>query len=137
MNKYILSSGIGLGKTDLTSFDDALLHSGVANYNLVKVSSILPADSMEVKHIDLKEGSILYTAYSCRTSKLRGERIAAAIAVGIPNNPSNVGVIMELSMHASKDQVLYEISEMVKEAMRKRDYEIKEIKTSAVEAVCD
>lgn len=54
MVNYILTSGIGHGDFKLTSFDDALISSGVFNYNLVKVSSILPAHATLKDRIELK-----------------------------------------------------------------------------------
>lgn len=43
-----ISSGIGLGPTELSAFDQALVHAGVANYNLIYLSSVLPPDSSVV-----------------------------------------------------------------------------------------
>ena len=40
-----LSSGIGHGPTKLAAFDSALRQAGVANYNLLPLSSILPPGS--------------------------------------------------------------------------------------------
>src|SRR5688572_21696761 len=35
-------SGIGTGPTTLAAFDAALNHAGVANYNLIRLSSVIP-----------------------------------------------------------------------------------------------
>lgn len=40
-----VSGGIGLGPTELSAFDQALVHAGIANYNLIYLSSVLPPDS--------------------------------------------------------------------------------------------
>jgi arginine decarboxylase len=40
-----LASGTGKGHTKLAAFDAALHEAGVANYNLIKLSSIIPPDS--------------------------------------------------------------------------------------------
>jgi arginine decarboxylase len=50
MNIYI-ASGIGSGPTKLAAFDSALNDSGIANYNLIKLSSVIPPDTkiVEVK----------------------------------------------------------------------------------------
>ena len=40
-----LVSGIGHGKTLLSSFDDALQRCGVCNYNLIPLSSVIPPRS--------------------------------------------------------------------------------------------
>jgi len=40
-----VSGGIGSGPTELSAFDQALVRAGVANYNLIYLSSVLPPDS--------------------------------------------------------------------------------------------
>jgi arginine decarboxylase len=40
-----ISSGIGSGPTKLAAFDTALIDAGIANYNLIKLSSIIPPKS--------------------------------------------------------------------------------------------
>ena len=137
MKNYIMTSGIGHGNFQLTSFDDALIKSGVYNYNLVKVSSILPANAVLKDNIELQEGSVLFTAYASISSDIKDELLAAAVAVGVPEDPEKPGVIMEHSVHGTKKQAEEEIIKMVKEAMSKRSYAIKEIKVVAVETKSD
>ena len=134
-NKYYITCGNGYGATPLTSFDSALLSSGIANYNLVKISSILPAGSTECDCVSLKEGSILHTAYASLTSNQAGATISAAVGVAIPQDDSKVGVIMEYSAYCDKQETLDKIHLMLKEAMENRDYLIKEIKTVASELI--
>ena len=40
-----ITSGTGLGPTKLAAFDAALTASGTANYNLIRLSSIIPPNS--------------------------------------------------------------------------------------------
>jgi arginine decarboxylase len=46
-----VASGVGRGPTDTAAYDAALAAAGVHNYNLVPVSSVLPADA-EVVEVD-------------------------------------------------------------------------------------
>ena len=137
MKCYHLCASIGYGETELTSFDDALLNSKIANYNLVKVSSILPAYTSYSSVITIPEGDILYTAYAKQITCKKREKISAAIAVGIPSDPKNIGVIMEFSGNCSSDVAKKSISQMVVEAMGKRRYDIKEVLCEATEAIGD
>ena len=41
-----VSSGVGEGPTPVAAFDAALLNAGVANYNLIYLSSVIPPDSV-------------------------------------------------------------------------------------------
>ncbi len=40
-----IASGIGTGPTSLSAFDAALNHAGVANYNIIRLSSVIPPGS--------------------------------------------------------------------------------------------
>lgn len=49
MNIHIASS-IGTGPTTLAAFDAALYQAGIANYNLLKLSSVVPPDTTIIQH---------------------------------------------------------------------------------------
>lgn len=40
-----VTSGIGEGQTNLSAFDAALWDAGIANFNLIKLSSVIPPHS--------------------------------------------------------------------------------------------
>ena len=84
MKKYYIASGSGQSKYQLVAFDNALIQAGLSNYNLVRVSSILPAMATRRQYVDLELGIPLHTAYATVSSNTPGEKIATAIAVGIP-----------------------------------------------------
>lgn len=136
LKKYLICSGTGFGRSELNSFDEALRNSGVANYNLVKVSSILPANAERKSRVTIPEGSVLYTAYANITSTREGDVVSAAIAVGIPVNKGNVGIIMEYSGRCTEKEAHQAVCSMVDDAMKSRGYEIEEIfcVTSSVES---
>ncbi len=46
----VLTKGIGTGPTEMAAFDTALLDAGIANYNLIYLSSILPPGSNVYEH---------------------------------------------------------------------------------------
>jgi arginine decarboxylase len=45
-----LTSGIGSGPTKLSAFDAALNDAGIANYNLIRLSSVIPPSTEIVNH---------------------------------------------------------------------------------------
>ena len=45
----VLARGIGSGPTTLAAFDAALLDAGVANYNLICLSSVIPPGSQVLR----------------------------------------------------------------------------------------
>ena len=127
---YHMGAGAAGGDTRLNAFDRALLASGCGNYNLLRVSSILPAGAKIVDRIGIKEGSLLPVAYACLTAEPKeyaGSVISAAVAVGIPDRPAAVGVIMEYSGACPEEAARDQVVSMVRTAMADRgiaEYEI-------------
>ena len=48
--KIHVATGLGTGPTKLSAFDAALNHAGIANYNLLRLSSVVPPNSEIVVH---------------------------------------------------------------------------------------
>lgn len=134
-----ISKGVGKSKNGLPSFDRALLDAGVGNYNLVRLSSILPASHEWVpvaeisRHI--REGSLLPTAYSTITSDVLGETIVSTIGVGLPADINNVGVIMEYSTkNVTEEQALEVLRSMIREAFDVRGWKLENMICESVSA---
>ena len=136
MNKYFITSGSGASSYRLVAFDNALLSAGISNYNLVRVSSILPARCVRQQEVTLEKASPLHTAYAMASSNTPGKRIATAIAVGIPKNPDDIGVIMEAEGETADDTA--EIArKMVIEAMHNHGIEIDHVEFSTAEGTVE
>lgn len=124
-NKYTIRRGVGYSDKYLTSFDKALIEAGVGNYNLVRLSSILPAGCEMTSVIDLKEGSLLPTAYSTISSDVKGDHLVSCIGVGIPKDESKVGIIMEYSRkNVHEAEVEDVLRKMIEEAFELRGCEL-------------
>lgn len=130
---YYMGAGVGEGATLLNSFDDALLKAGIGNYNLIKISSILPAKCKQQESITVEEGMILYTAYASIASDVEDTCVSAAISVGIPEDNEKVGVIMEYSGFVEKEIAIIQVEKMVYDAMLNRRCEKYDIKTVSCE----
>ena len=53
-----ITSGVGEGDTTLSAFDSALWHASIANYNLVRLSSVIPPKStIKLESPEIKESS--------------------------------------------------------------------------------
>ncbi|MFH1010428.1 MAG: arginine decarboxylase, pyruvoyl-dependent [bacterium] len=94
-SKYFFVRGSAEGPSFLNSFDNALLAAGIGNTNLIRVSSILPPGAEEIAPLRLPFGCLVPIAYTYESSELPGEVIAAAVAVGVPEDDSQPGIIME------------------------------------------
>lgn len=136
--KYAIKTGAGISDKYLPSFDKALLEAGVGNYNLVRLSSILPAGCERVDDVDLPEGSLLPTAYSTISSNHIGDALVSAIGVGIPKNRNCVGVIMEYSaIEQTVREVLDTLEGMIREAFEVRGWELDHIESAYSWAVVE
>lgn len=134
-NSYCLVKGAAEGRTKLNAFDKALLEAGVGDTNLMRMSSILPpaADEICVNELTLPKGGLIPLAYATIDGTTPGRLISAAIAVGIPEDDSEPGVIMEFEDHAPLDNVESIVRQMVVDAFEYRNRKLKEIKSIGIE----
>lgn len=130
---YFLTSGFGVGETKLLSFDRALRSAKIENYNLVKISSILPPGVKKKKEVDLVPSSILYIAYGYLISDKKGETISAVCGVAIPEKEKDIGIIMEWSSYEKKEKGIEEVKRMLETAMNDRGIRIKKIEIVSIE----
>lgn len=131
--EFILTATTGCGNHPLEAFDNALLNAGVGDYNLIKVSSILPPKCQFREDITLDKGAILPSAYAVIYSSEIGATISAAVAVGIPADHSTNGVIMEYSALGTKADAEETVRSYVKQAMGVREIQISKILSVAAE----
>lgn len=136
-SNFFITSGKGQSSHELVAFDNGLIDAHIANYNLSKVSSILPAGAVRAEKVGLREGSLLLTAYATISSNHPGTRIATAVGVGIPCSSEEVGVIMEFSGYCSAEEASARIKSMCTEAMQNHGIPCKEVLISAIDAVVE
>ena len=134
-NIYCLVKGASEGRTRMNAFDNALLNAGVGDTNLMRMSSILPpgAEQRSVDKISLPAGGLIPLAYAHIDSTTPGRYISSAIAVGIPEDESQPGVIMEFEDHSRLDNVEEIVRQMVVDAFDYRERALKEIKSIGIE----
>lgn len=126
-SKFFLVSGASEGYSLLNAFDGALLASGIGDVNLVKLSSILPPYCEKIDPIRLPFGALVPVAYASITSNRSSERISSAVAIGIPKDKSQAGLIMEFSDRYDREYVENKVVLMVQEGMLMRDRAIDKI----------
>jgi len=141
---YKLVKGIGTSIYPLVAFDNALKNAGISDYNLVKVSSIIPANCQKTDAIDLPNGSILYAAYSSVTIKDKKSQYVG-VAVAIPKDKNESGVIFECRSDSTPDKDLFNMCRDAMSSRNKSDYQyedciqkvtgISEMYSSAIAAV--
>jgi len=97
--------GVGRHKDKLTSFEYALRDAGIAPFNLVTVSSIMPPQTKIVSREEglkyQKPGQIVFVVMSRLSDNEPNRLLAASVGAAIPADRSNYGYLSE---HHSEGQ---------------------------------
>jgi len=97
--KIFLTKGVGKHKEKLASFEMALRNAGIAPFNIVEVSSILPPGCALVsKSSGLKEitpGQIIHVVMSKNATNEPNRLIGASVGLSIPSDQSMYGYLSE------------------------------------------
>lgn len=133
-------SGIGTGPTELAAFDSALVAAGVADRNLVRLSSVIPGGSV----IEPTRGPIqapgewgdrLYVVLAeARTSQLH-DRLAAGIG-WVQDEATGRGLFVEHEGH-SVDEVETHIRDSLGALVRSRDADFGPVSMQLADTVCE
>jgi len=120
-----LVAGAGEGTTELNAFDRALMDAGIANLNFIRVTSILPPGARVVPLPRLMAGMLVPAVYAHIIGHTPGERIAAALGVGLSRE--EYGVIMEHSHTGTAENAEAIVRRMVQEAFQQRGLPLDEV----------
>ncbi|HEX9609039.1 MAG TPA: pyruvoyl-dependent arginine decarboxylase [Candidatus Paceibacterota bacterium] len=101
LHPLYVTSGTGNGPTALAAFDAALFDAGVANQNLIHLSSVIPPFSRPVvKKIEQDEtigeyGNQLYCVYAAKTETERGKSAWAGLGWAMTTDKTPRGLFVE------------------------------------------
>jgi arginine decarboxylase len=103
-----LTKGAGKHREKLSSFELALRSAGIAEFNIVRVSSIFPPNC---KVISLQEGlkrltpgQVVYAVLYENATNEPHRLVAASVGLAIPSNPSQYGYLSEHRSFGETDQ---------------------------------
>ena len=98
-NTVFLTHGVATGGTELNAFDNAMRAARIADFNIIRVTSIVPPGvttkllKLDAPPID-GAGHMLPSVYETVITEKQGDVISAGVAVGVPAaNSKNSGVI--------------------------------------------
>jgi arginine decarboxylase len=98
-----LTKGVGRHRYQLKSFEEALRQAGVAQQNLVQVSSILPPKCKIIACENglklLVPGQISYCVMARSDTNEHGRLIASSIGIAVPKDRNKWGYISEVHGH--------------------------------------
>ena len=113
--KVFLTKGVGQHKYQLKSFEQALRQAGVAQQNLVQVSSILPPKCKVVSRENglkcLIPGQISYCVMARADTNEHGRLVASSIGVAIPRDDNQWGYLSEVHGHGMNSQQAEDMAE--------------------------
>ena len=100
--KYIFfTKGVGRHKDKLWSFELGLRDAGIAPFNLVKVSSIMPPGCEIIAREEglkmIKPGQILHCVAIRNSTNKEGELISSAVGLAAPEDTTKYGYLSEHS----------------------------------------
>jgi arginine decarboxylase len=106
--RAFLTKGVGMHKERLAAFERALRDAGIAQYNLVTVSSIFPPNCKLISKTDgvklLHPGQILHVVMSRSETNEPHRHIAASIGVAIPADRAMYGYLSEHHSYGQTDE---------------------------------
>ena len=113
--KVFLTKGVGRHRYQLKSFEEALRQAGVAQQNLVQVSSILPPQCKIISRDHglktLVPGQISYCVMARSDTNEHGRLIASSIGIAIPKDRHKWGYISEVHGHGMNKTEASDMSE--------------------------
>lgn len=99
MSEVFLTRGVGKHKEKLASFEMALRDAKLAHFNIVRVSSILPAGARIVARRSglrrLDPGQIVFAIVSDNATNEPHRLVAASIGIARPKDPERYGYLSE------------------------------------------
>jgi arginine decarboxylase len=103
-----LTKGVGVHREKLVSFEMALRKAGIAEFNLVKVSSICPPNCKVVSKkaglAKLNTGQIVFCVLSENSVKEKNRLVAASVGIALPQDKNKHGYLSEHHSHGETDE---------------------------------
>jgi arginine decarboxylase len=113
--KVFLTKGVGHHKYQLKSFEEALRKAGVAQQNLVQVSSILPPGCKVISRKkglqQLTPGEICYCVMARADTNEYGRLVASSVGIAVPKAGSKWGYLSEVHGHGMNQQEAADLAE--------------------------
>ncbi|MCD6495741.1 MAG: hypothetical protein J7K54_00545 [Candidatus Aenigmarchaeota archaeon] len=137
--KIYITWGTGEGKTRIAAFDRALWDAGIANYNLIKLSSVIPEGAgVVVKKVDMnnkEHGYKLYVVLSEQYETKKGEKAVAGLGWVSANHTKGKGIFVEKGAR-TKEEVTDYIENTISSMTSYRPEEHGDMKIKTVEKEC-
>jgi arginine decarboxylase len=136
--KIYVAKAIGRGTTELSAFDAALVGAGVANFNVIRLSSVIPSNSevVEVERCPFTRGwgDRLYAVYAEQRTSVPGQQVWAGVGWS-QDGRTGRGLFVEHEGDREQD-VTDQIIASLRDLHSIRGLDLGPIHTSIVGATC-
>jgi len=113
--RVFLTKGVGRHKYRLKSFEDALRKAGVAQQNLVQVSSIVPPRCKVISRgkglQELIPGGICFCVMARADTDEHGRLVASSVGMAVPKDKTKWGYLSEVHGHGMNQQEAADMAE--------------------------
>jgi arginine decarboxylase len=113
--RVFLTKGVGRHKYQLKSFEESLRKAGVAQQNLVQVSSILPPKCKIISREKglrwLTPGEICYCVLARVDTNEHGRLIASSVGIAVPKDTTKWGYLSEVHGYGMNEQEAGDMAE--------------------------
>lgn len=113
--RMFFTKGVGVHKERLQSFEMALRNAGIAEYNLVHVSSIFPPGCKRISKEDGKKslapGQVVYCVMARNDTDEPNRLISSSIGLAQPADPDQYGYLSEHHSFGETEQKAGEYAE--------------------------
>lgn len=136
-----LVAGVGTGPTKLAAFDAALREAGIANHNLIRLSSVIPGGS-QLKQVSGEDiqifgewGDRLYAVWAESRVVIPNEEAWAGIG-WVQDPVTGEGLFVEHD-GASEATVRHDITDSLNAMMKGRGVKLSDINMKVIGATCE
>lgn len=134
-----IARGTGAGPTPAAAFDAALMDAGVANYNLLCLSSVIPprAQLLRGRHLTPAHqyGQRLYVVLSQMSEERPGHQAAAGLG-WVQDEVSGCGLFVELH-HADRARLEHDLHVTLDAMTRQRTVDFGPVHTEIAQRECE
>lgn len=136
-----VSSGSGAGKTPLSAFDAALRAAGVENFNLVRLSSVIPPHS-EVREVAGSDqlrgewGDRLYCVYAEQRTDIPGDEAWSGVGWIFRDDEPHAGGLFVEHEGASREFVQRAITDSLADLAAGRPESFGPVRMQLASAIC-
>jgi arginine decarboxylase len=132
-----IRTGTGSARTPLAAFDTALLDAGVANFNLITLSSVIPPKS-RVRQVDVplggNHGDRLYCVLSSVSTEQPGQTVWAGLGWAV--DESTTGGLFVEHTGATREELAHRITVSLEDMSRNRGGGYDDIGMALTSATC-